>query len=102
MDPNALKEAGNDAVRAQDYAKAEELYTQAISNAADHGAELRAVLLYNRCVARLRRKNFDGALADADAALALKRDYAKALSAKGAAQMNLGRLEEAVETFKAG
>jgi tetratricopeptide (TPR) repeat protein len=96
-DAIALKEAGNEAIKAGDYEGAVAAYTRALE--LDPSS---AVLYHNRAVARLRQQRWEDALGDADAALALKPDYTKAVNTRGAALQRLGRLDEAAAAFRMG
>jgi tetratricopeptide (TPR) repeat protein len=60
------------------------------------------VYFSNRATAHFKLGNWTAALTDADAAIANKRDFAKAYGTRGAALQQLGRLQEAVAAYRAG
>ncbi|CAM9280777.1 unnamed protein product [Chrysoparadoxa australica] len=72
-----LKAKGNESFNAEDYAKAEELYTAALAAVkgeaeglgSEEGDVTACVLLGNRSAARLLQNNIQGALEDAEAAI---------------------------------
>lgn len=61
-----------------------------------------AVFFSNRSAANLSAKNFEAALADAEAAIQRKPDWSKAHGRKGAALHAMGELEQAVQAYDAG
>lgn len=89
-----LKDQGNKALQEKRHADAVDLYTTALGSAPDS-----AVLLSNRAEARLRLEQWDGALADADAALRVDGAYAKAHFRRAAALAALRRPAEATEAY---
>lgn len=86
---DALKEQGNAALKAGEFAKAVELYTSALE-ASSTGPN--AHLYYcNRAAARKSLGDFEGMATDCAAAIALKPDYAKAHMRNASALLALGR-----------
>ena len=91
------KAAGNAAFKEGRFNEAATHFTAAI--AADPS---NAVLFSNRSGARVAPRASEEALADAERATALRPDWAKGFSRKGAALYGLGRYAEAIATFEAG
>lgn len=97
-----LKERGNKAFKAQQFAQAEALYSDAISECDQlHDPPDIHVLLANRAAARLRLGDGAGALQDASAAAAADPSYCKAHFRKGQALHALGQEEEACHALRA-
>jgi tetratricopeptide (TPR) repeat protein len=95
-----LKEKGNEAMKQGNYNTAITFYTKAIDGVA---SEKQSHVYYNnRAIAYSKLQKFDKALEDSTSAIAEKRDYVKAYSTKGAALLSLGRLEDAVATWRSG
>jgi len=97
-----LKNEGNVAIGKGDYDKAIELYTRAIAldkvNINREGAE--GYLLYcNRAKAYMAKKQFKWALKDAEIAIKIKPDFAKAHYRAAVAYEGLKNEEKAIEEF---
>jgi hypothetical protein len=93
----SLRLEGNEAFSSKDFDRAVALYTQAL--ACLEGSEDDAAVIYgNRSLAHLRRKAFDAALDDANAALAIRPVWAKAILRRSQALVELGRFVEAFRT----
>lgn len=58
-----------------------------------------ALALYSRGTARVNMEDFEGAIADFDAYIALDEDNEKVFTARGTAQLGRGKNEEALEDF---
>jgi len=98
----AMKNEGNVAIGKGDYDKAIELYTRAIAldkvNINREGAE--GYLLYcNRAKAYMAKKQFKWALKDAEIAIKIKPDFAKAHYRAAVAHEGLKNEEKAIEEF---
>lgn len=93
----ALKSRGNAAMAAKDYAKAIDLYTQAL---ALHPAN--AVFLSNRAAAHSAAKDHASARTDAEAAVAADPAYTKAWSRLGLARFALGDAAGSMEAYGKG
>ena len=88
---------GNDAFSAGKYAEAIEHFTAAIAvDASNH------VLYSNRSAAHAGNQDFDAALTDAERTVAMKPDWPKGYSRKGAALHGLRRYDDAVDAYEAG
>ncbi|KAJ0410880.1 hypothetical protein ATCC90586_007916 [Pythium insidiosum] len=97
MNADAWKAKGNAALSAGNAQEAVDCYTQAIAlNPKDH------VFFSNRSAAHLSLQNAEQALADADACIAIKSDWAKGYARKGAALHALRRYDDAVAAYEAG
>lgn len=97
VDVQKLKEHGDKAYSARDYAQATEHYSEAL--------ELRpgeVVILSNRSATYAQRRRFDKALADAERALRLEPRWAKLHHRRGHALFHMGRHREAFESFEDG
>lgn len=92
-----LKSRGNAAMAAKDYAKAIDLYTQAL---ALHPGN--AVFLSNRAAAHSAAKDHESARADAEAAVASDPSYTKAWSRLGLARYALGDAKGSMEAYGKG
>ncbi|KAL6930465.1 related to Small glutamine-rich tetratricopeptide repeat-containing protein 2 [Hanseniaspora guilliermondii] len=90
----ALKAEGNKYMGAKDYRKAIEAYTEAIELSPSN-----PIYYSNRAAAFISSKDFSSAVDDAEKAIALKADYAKAYTRLGAAKMGLELPEEAAEAY---
>ena len=87
---------GNDAFSAGKYAEAIEHFTAAIAvDASNH-------VLYSNRSAAPRGTDFDAALTDAERTVAMKPDWPKGYSRKGAALHGLRRYDDAVDAYEAG
>lgn len=95
-DAEECKLKGNACLSAKDFDKAIEWYTQGIKLCKGH------VLLSNRSAAYLSKGFSDSALKDAEECIALKPDFAKGYSRKGAALHSLGKYSEAVAAYEHG
>ncbi|SPO03994.1 uncharacterized protein DNG_06677 [Cephalotrichum gorgonifer] len=93
----ALKSRGNAAMAAKDYAKAIELYTEAL---ALHPGN--AVFLSNRAAAHSAAKDHESARADAEAAVDADPSYTKAWSRLGLARFALGDAKGSMEAYGKG
>jgi tetratricopeptide (TPR) repeat protein len=82
-----IKSRGNELFVKNDFAGAEELYTQAI----DQFTDSRAILYTNRSAARLGLNNFTGALEDSERAIAADPTWTKAYYRKATALEKLNR-----------
>lgn len=92
-----LKSRGNAAMAAKDYAKAIDLYTQAL---ALHPGNV--VFLSNRAAAHSAAKDHESARADAEAAVAADPTYTKAWSRLGLARFALGDAKGSMEAYQKG
>ncbi|GAA6039908.1 hypothetical protein JCM8097_006794 [Rhodosporidiobolus ruineniae] len=97
---DALKEAGNEAFKAGRTDEAVAKYTEAM-DADPENETMRATLLSNRAAAQMRAKNYESAVADCDACLALNDGYFKALRTRARAHLAQENWEDAVRDFKA-
>ncbi len=94
----ALKAEGNAALERGDVRQAEELYSAAIALAPE--AKNAHIYFSNRAMARMKLNDAAGSAEDARAATRLSPAYAKGWSRLGAAQQQLGHLEEAEGSFE--
>jgi tetratricopeptide (TPR) repeat protein len=95
---DSLKAKGNEAMKGKKYTKAVELYTKAVElNPNGNGTH---VYLSNRATAFCRLGRNEEAIGDLEAALKLNPGHGKHLARLGYAQMQLGREEEALQTFR--
>lgn len=93
----ALKDAGNAALNAGNFAEAVERYTEAIAlEPTNH------VFHSNRSAAYAKMAEYEKALADAKQTTTLKPDWGKGYGRLGAALCYLNRHEEAVEAYETG
>ncbi|KAK3377906.1 mitochondrial outer membrane 72K protein [Podospora didyma] len=90
-----LKEAGNKAYGAKDYAKAIELYTKAILCKPD------PVYYSNRAACHNALSEWDKVIEDTTAAIALDPEYIKALNRRANAYDHVGKYSEALLDFTA-
>jgi len=95
---DSVKVQGNDALKRGDFTEAEVRYTQAM---AQSPADIHT-LYSNRSLARLRRGNKQGALADANQCIHTAPTFVKGYHRKGAALEALSRLDEAAQAYKEG
>ena len=91
------KDKGNALVKEKKYKEALDCYTKAIEIDPND-----PILYSNRSAMHLNLQEFDQSLADAEKAISLKSDYAKAYLRKGKALEGLNKIEEALETYKLG
>ena len=91
------KDKGNALVKEKKYKEALDCYTKAIE------IDPKDPILYsNRSAMHLNLSEFDQALADAEKAISIKSDYAKAYLRKGKALEGLNKVEEALNAYKLG
>mmetsp|Transcript_8449 Transcript_8449/g.15940 ORF Transcript_8449/g.15940 Transcript_8449/m.15940 type:complete len:576 (-) Transcript_8449:1748-3475(-) len=95
-DAEDCKAKGNECLKAQDFDKAIEWYTEAIKL---HPGN---VYYSNRSAAYLSKGFADSALKDAEECIKLKPDWGKGYSRKGAALHKLGKLDDAKAAFEEG
>ena len=89
-----FKKTGNESFRAGRYEEAARAYSSGLAlNPCD---ELRAVLLSNLSTVRLKQCNWEGALQEAKAAIAIDATLSKAHFNIGRALLELGRLDDAL------
>ena len=91
------KDKGNALVKEKKYKEALDCYTKAIEIDPND-----PILYSNRSAMHLNLQEFDQSLADAEKAISLKSDYAKAYLRKGKALEGLNKIEEALDTYKLG
>ena len=97
MDANALKQKGNDAFAAKDYASAVAAFSEAIKlDSSNH------VLFSNRSGAYAAQQNWAEAEADARTCLQLKSDWPKGHQRLGAALHGAKRFEESIKAYNDG
>ncbi|KAH7624223.1 putative RNA polymerase II-associated protein 3 [Nannochloris sp. 'desiccata'] len=92
---NDWKEKGNAQFKSGNYSAAIDCYTLSIE------AEPTCVAQSNRAMAHLKLHNYDNAVKDCTAALALDENYVKAWLRRGAAHRELGFLDKAIADFEA-
>jgi len=90
LEAQAIKNKGNNAFKAKDYAKAVELYSQAITK---HGSD--EMYWSNRCACFLAMNRPQDALLDAEVCRFLKPDWPKGCYRLGQARMACGLYEDA-------
>ncbi|KAG8218324.1 activator of Hsp70 and Hsp90 chaperone [Butyriboletus roseoflavus] len=96
-DANVLKDQGNKAFAAKDYAKAIELFTAAIAiDSSNH------VLYSNRSAANAGKKLWSAALEDAEKCVTLSPSWGKGYARKGAALHGARRYDEAIAAYEKG
>ncbi|KAH9482903.1 Heat shock protein sti1-like protein [Psilocybe cubensis] len=96
-DANALKDLGNKAFAAKDYDKAIDLFTQAIAlDPKNH------VLWSNRSAAKVGKKQYADALADADECIKVNPSWSKGYARKGAALHGARRYDDAIAAYEEG
>ncbi|KAF8076017.1 activator of Hsp70 and Hsp90 chaperone [Lyophyllum atratum] len=94
---NALKDLGNKAFAAKDYDKAIDLFSQAIAkDPSNH------VLYSNRSAAKAGKKDWEGALADAEECIKLNPKWGKGWARKGAALHGARKYDEAIAAYQSG
>ncbi|CAD6190352.1 unnamed protein product [Caenorhabditis auriculariae] len=98
--PDKLRDQGNEAVRAGEYAQADELYTEALQLTTEDQKEIRSVLYRNRALARLKREDFQGAETDATKALEYDGADTKALFRRALAREKLDIVGPAFQDAK--
>ena len=91
---NSLKLSGDDCMLKLDYDGALTQYNLALEY------QLNNFILLNRCVALLNLGQYENALADAEMAVKLNPDYARAWSRLGSCLLVLDRNDEAKAVFK--
>lgn len=92
-----LKVQGNRAMSSKDYAKAIDLYTQALALVPGN-----AIFLSNRAAAHSAARDHESARADAEAAVNVDPRYTKAWSRLGLARFALGDAKGSMEAYKQG
>ncbi|KAG6334264.1 hypothetical protein ID866_4821 [Astraeus odoratus] len=105
-DIERLKEEGNTAFKSSKLQEAVDLYTEALERIGEaeeegKGGQIRATLLSNRATTRLKLEQYEQALADTDASLALVSASFKALRARARINMHFEKFDAAVGDFKA-
>ena len=91
------KEKGNALVKEKKYKEALDCYTKAIELDPND-----PILYSNRSAMHLNLNEFGQAITDAEKAISIKPDYAKAYLRKGKALEGQQRLQEALDTYKLG
>ena len=91
------KDKGNALVKEKKYKEALDCYSKAIEIDPND-----PILYSNRSAMHLNLSEFDQALADADKAISIKADYAKAYLRKGKALEGLNKVDEALSAYKLG
>ena len=91
------KEKGNALVKEKKYKEALDCYTKSIEIDPND-----PILYSNRSAMHLNLNEFDQALTDAEKAISLKPEYAKAYLRKGKALEGLEKFDEALKTYKLG
>ncbi|KAH9987900.1 activator of Hsp70 and Hsp90 chaperone [Russula compacta] len=94
---DALKAEGNKAFAAKDYDRAIDLFSKALDL-----DQSNFVLWSNRSAAKAGKRDWDGALADADQCIKVNPTWAKGYARKGAALHGQRRYVEAIETYESG
>ncbi|KAI0253162.1 activator of Hsp70 and Hsp90 chaperone [Lactifluus subvellereus] len=95
----ALKAEGNKAFSAKDYDRAIDLFSKALDLDKSNN---NFVLWSNRSAAKAGKRDWDGALADAEQCIAANPTWAKGYARKGAALHGQRRYVEAIEAYEAG
>ncbi|KAH9967717.1 hypothetical protein BGW80DRAFT_1339689 [Lactifluus volemus] len=93
----ALKAEGNKAFAAKDYDHAIDLFSKALDLDQNN-----FVLWSNRSAAKAGKRDWDGALSDAEQCIKVNPSWAKGYARKGAALHGQRRYVEAIETYEAG
>ncbi|KAI9433302.1 chaperone [Lactarius indigo] len=93
----ALKAEGNKAFAAKDYDVAIDLFSKALDLDQNN-----FVLWSNRSAAKAGKRDWDGALADAEQCIKVNPTWAKGYARKGAALHGQRRYVEAIETYESG
>ena len=91
------KDKGNALVKEKKYKEALDCYSKAIEIDPND-----PILYSNRSAMHLNLTEYDQAITDAEKAISLKPDYAKAYLRKGKALEGQQRLQEALDTYKLG
>ncbi|KAI1793009.1 chaperone [Ganoderma leucocontextum] len=94
---DALKDQGNKAFQAKDYDKAIELFSQALELDPSN-----FVLWSNRSAAKAGKRQWTGALEDAEQCVKVNSAWSKGYARKGAALHGLRRYQEAIDTYETG
>lgn len=95
-----MKEEGNKEYKAGQWQAAIDKYTEALKiDPTNRG--INSKLLQNRALCEVKLKQYDAAIADCDAAIALDANYSKARRTKANALGSAERWEEAVQEWKA-
>ncbi|KAN0124193.1 hypothetical protein V8E52_001842 [Russula decolorans] len=94
---DALKAEGNKAFSAKDYDRAIDLFSKALDL-----DQSNFVVWSNRSAAKAGKRDWDGALADADQCIKVNPTWPKGHARKGAALHGLRRYVEAIEVYEAG
>ncbi|TYZ64160.1 hypothetical protein PybrP1_006307 [[Pythium] brassicae (nom. inval.)] len=102
MAADQAKDRGNRAFAAGSYANAVSEFSEAIALHARSGEGQAHVYFSNRSAAYLKLGDGAAALADAEQCVALRRDWAKGYSRKGAALYHLGRYADASRAYRDG
>ena len=93
----SAKDQGTEQFKQKNFAKAIELYTEAITeNPSDH------TIYGNRSAAYANLKQYQKALGDGEKCIELKPDWGKGYHRKGTALHGLGKLEDSVHAFEDG
>ncbi|KAG6808820.1 hypothetical protein H0H92_002767 [Tricholoma furcatifolium] len=93
----SLKDLGNKAFAAKEYDKSIDLFTRAIAIDPTN-----YVLFSNRSAAKTGKKDYDGALADAEETVRMNPSWGKGWARKGAALHGARRYDEAIAAFQRG
>ncbi|KAJ0404904.1 hypothetical protein ATCC90586_001012 [Pythium insidiosum] len=102
MAAEQAKDRGNRAFAAANYREAVACFSEAIALHERSGEGQPHVYYSNRSASHLKLGDGASALADADKCVALKRDWARGYSRKGAALHHLGRLPDAYRAYQDG
>lgn len=94
-----MKQAGNEAYKQHDFAKAVELYTRALELYPKND-EAKAIFQCNRAAANLQLKEYQAVVDDCTESLRLKPQYIKALNRRSQALENMGQERAALQDFK--
>ncbi|KAI0278562.1 activator of Hsp70 and Hsp90 chaperone [Russula aff. rugulosa BPL654] len=94
---DALKAEGNKAFAAKDYDSAIDLFSKALDL-----DQSNFVVWSNRSAAKAGKRDWDGALADADQCIKVNPTWPKGHARKGAALHGMRRYVEAIEAYEAG
>ncbi|KAF8485366.1 chaperone [Russula ochroleuca] len=94
---DALKAEGNKAFSAKDYDRAIDLFSQALDL-----DQSNFVIWSNRSAAKAGKRDYDGALADADECIKVNPTWAKGYARKGAALHGQRRYVEAIDAYELG
>jgi stress-induced-phosphoprotein 1 len=97
MQAEVEKNAGNEALKAGDFAKAAEHYSKAIEL-----APTQHVYFSNRSNAYVQLKRYEEALSDANKTIELDPSFARGYGRKGVALFFLGRYKDAAAAYSEG